>query len=154
MATYTTQRSQTYATRFAVGGARATVTDVVAVALTTAMIDNANDEIELLKVPSGAVITRVLLHCTDVDTNGSPAILWDIGDDSDEDRLIAAATVGQSAASTDALASTGIDYKYSADTKIKAYVNTAAATAATGTLTFLVEYFVDPNFTLTNSVVS
>jgi len=154
MANYQTQKSQTYATVIGQGGARALVCDMVSVALTTAMIDNANDEIELLWVPAGAVIVGAELRCTDVDTNASPAILWDVGDDADEDRLIAAATVGQTAATTNTLAVTGFGYRYNTATKIKAYVNTASATAATGTLYFRITYFVDANFTLTNPVVS
>lgn len=54
MAIYTTQKSQTYGTIYGAGHARNTVTDGCSVALTTAMIDNANDEVELLWVPAGA----------------------------------------------------------------------------------------------------
>ena len=153
MAIYTTQKTQTYGTVVGQGGSRNLVFDGVAVAMTTAMIDNANDEVELLYVPAGAVITAVELRCTDVDTNGTPTIKWDVGDDSDEDRLMAALTVGQSAATSTTLEATGFLYKYASATKIKAYVNTAAATAAAGTLYFRIGYFIDPNFTLANAVV-
>lgn len=154
MATYTTQLSQTYSPKVGQGASRNPVMQMCSVALTTAMIDNANDEIELCWVPKGAVITGVELRCTDVDTNGTPTIKWDVGDDSDEDRLIAASTVGQTASTTTSLEATGFGYKYSTATKIKAYVNTAAATAATGTLYFRITYFIDENFSLTNAVVS
>lgn len=154
MTIYTTQKSQTYATVVGQGGSRNLVVDGCSVAMTTAMIDNANDEVELLWVPKGAVIVGVELRATDMDTNGTPALKFDVGDDSDEDRLIAATTTGQTATGTTALETTGFLYKYSAATKLKAYVNTAAATAAAGTLYFRVMYFVDENFTLTNAVVS
>ena len=59
MATYTTQLSQTYGTIVGQGVARSPVTAICSVALTTAMIDNANDEVELFWVPKGAVITGI-----------------------------------------------------------------------------------------------
>lgn len=154
MAIYTTQKSQTYGTVVGQGGSRAIVFDGVAVAMTTAMIDNANDEVELLTLPKGAVVVEVYFHATDMDTNGTPTLKFDIGDDGDEDRLIAATTVGQTASSTVSLATTGFMYKYAAATKIKAYVNTAAATAAAGTIYFGVQYFIDENWSATNAVVS
>lgn len=154
MATYTTQKSQTYGTVVGQGMARAVMVDMVSVAMTTAMLDNANDEVELLWVPAGAVIVGVELRATDMDSGGSPALKFDVGDDSDEDRLIAATTTGQAAGSTMTLETTGFGYKYATATKLKAYINTAAATAAAGTLYFRVSYFVDPNFSLTNAVVS
>ena len=43
MANYATQKTQTYATVIGQGGSRNLVTDVVSVAMTTAMLDNAND---------------------------------------------------------------------------------------------------------------
>jgi len=134
------------------GGARSTLTVVRSYAITTAMIDNANDELELCYVPAGAVITGIHFRCTDMDSNGSPTLKWDVGDDSDEDRLIAATTVGQTASETQALETTGFGYKYSTATKIKAFVNTAAATGASGTLYFKLQYFVDPGFTLASTV--
>lgn len=154
MAIYTTQKSQTYGTVIGQGGSRNKVVDGVSVAVTTAMIDNANDEVELLWVPAGAVICNVELRATDMDTNGTPTLKFDVGDDGDEDRLIAATTTGQTATFTTTLEATGFLYKYATATKLKAFVNTAAATAAAGTLYFRVEYFVDANFTLSNPVVS
>jgi hypothetical protein len=154
MAIFTTALSQTYGPVIGQGVARNTVTQICSVALTTAMIDNANDEVELCWVPKGAVITACELRCTDVDTNGSPTILFDVGDDSSEARLISASTVGQASGTTTTLAVTGFGYKYTAATKIKCYINTAAATAAAGTLYFRINYFVDENFTLANAVVS
>lgn len=154
MAIYTTAHSQTYGTVIGAGGSRNLVTQIMSVAMTTAMIDNANDEVELCWVPKGAVIVGCQLRGTDMDSNGSPALAFDVGDDSDEDRLLAAVTVGQAATRTDDLAATGFGYKYSSATKIKAYVQTAAATAVAGTLYFQLTYFVDENFTLANAVVS
>jgi hypothetical protein len=154
MAIYTTQKSQTYGTVVGQGMSRALVTDIVSVALTTAMIDNVNDEVELLWVPKGAVIVGAMLSATDMDTNVSPTLAFDVGDDSDEDRIFAASTVGQAGTLSAAIARTAHGYKYTAATKIKAYVQAVSATGAAGTLTFTIQYFVDENFSATNAVVS
>lgn len=154
MATYTTQKSQTYGTVIGQGGSRNLVVDTVTVSMTTAMLDNANDEVELLWVPKGAVFDSAVLSASDMDTNGSPALVIDVGDDSDEDRIFAASTVGQAATLTTAFATTAHGYKWSSATKIKAYIKTAAATGAAGTITFTIRYFVDENFSATNAVVS
>ena len=152
MTIYTSTDSQTYSIVRGAGASGNEITFIRSYAITTAMIDNANDEIELCWVPAGAVITGIGFRCTDMDTNGTPLLKWDVGDDSDEDRLIAATTVGQTASETRALEATGWGYKYSTATKIKAYVNTAAATGAAGTLYFKLTYIVDPSFTLAATV--
>lgn len=152
MAIYTSTDTQTYSTVRGTGAAGNEVTFIRSYAITTAMIDNVNDEIELCWVPAGAVITGIGLRCTDMDTNGAPTLKWDVGDDSDEDRLIAATTVGQTASETRDLESTGWGYKYASATKIKAYVNAVSATGAAGTLYFKLTYIVDPSFTLAATV--
>lgn len=154
MTIYTTAKSQSFGNIIGQGSARNLVTDIVSVAMTTAMIDNANDEVELLWLPKGAVVCDATISATDMDTGGSPALAIDVGDDSDEDRIFAASTVGQAGTLSKAIARTCHGYKYTATTKIKAYIQTAAATAAAGTLTFSVSYFVDPEFSATNAVVS
>lgn len=154
MATYTTQKSQTYGTVIGQGGSRNLITDTVTVSLTTAMIDNANDEVELLWVPKGAVFDSAVLSASDMDTNVSPGLAIDVGDDSDEDRIFAASTVGQAGTLSTAWARSAHGYKWSSATKIKAYIQTAAATGAAGTITFTIRYFVDENFSATNAVVS
>lgn len=154
MAIYTTQRSQKFGTVYGVGQARQLITDTVTVSMTTAMIDNANDEVELLYVPAGAVFDSAVLSASDMDTNGSPALAIDVGDDSDEDRIFAASTVGQAGTVSTGWARTAHAYKWTSATKIKAYIQTASATGAAGTLTFTIRYFVDPGFSATNAVVS
>lgn len=154
MATYETSKSRVSGISAGAGWHRQTVTDTVIVAITTAMIDNANDDVGLLYVPAGAVIVGATLSGTDMDT-GTAALLWDIGDASDEDRIIAASTVGQAGSTaSSALTYAGHLYKYAARTQIRAYVNTAAATAAAGTLKFSITYFVDPEFSTTALVAA
>ena len=146
MAITYTDKSQTYSPRKGPGAPGAIVTDYTKVAITTGMLDNANDEVALLWVPKNAVILDVKIRVTDMDA--STGLLFDLGDDGDEDRLIAAFS-GQAAAEFITLAVTGLLYKYTADTLIKLYVNTAATTGAAGTVYFMLTYAVDEGFSTT-----
>jgi hypothetical protein len=149
MATYETDKSRSSGIVAGPGGHRETVTDFVSVAMTTAMLDNANDDVGLMYVPAGAVIISATLSATDMDTAGSPALAIDVGDSNDEDRLFAASTVGQAGTLSTALARTGHLYKYTSKTQLRAYIQTAAGTAAAGTLNFSVTYVVDPDYVTT-----
>lgn len=144
MAAYETTKSARYAPSYGPGQARQEIFDCVSIAIATAMIDNANDDIGLLWVPKGAVITAARFDATDID--GATAMVWDIGDASTEDRLFAAITTGQAAGSSVALAATGWLYKYTARTQLRAFVKTASGTPATGTIKFGIWYFVDESF--------
>ncbi len=145
MAAVETTKSASYGISYGSGPARDIVCDSVVVALATTMLDNADDNIGLLWVPKGAVIVGVAFHGTDMDS-GTPALVFDIGDADDADRLVAASTVGQTATSTTALATTGFLYKYTTRTRIRLYVKTAAATPVAGTAYFAIQYFVDENY--------
>lgn len=153
MATYATQRTQGYGAVYGTGASRSLITDTVTVSLTTAMIDNVNDEVELLYVPAGAVFDSAVISASDMDTNGTPTLAFDVGDDSDEDRIFAASAVGQGATMSTAWARTAHGYKWTSKTKIKAFIQAVSATGAAGTLTFTIRYFVDPNYSATNAVV-
>jgi len=149
MAVYYTDQSRSFATRAGTIGHRGLTAAAPHAAPPTAMIDNANDEVGLFYLPKGAVVVGITAMSTDIDTNGSPAVVIDIGDDSDEDRLLAASTIGQAGTLSSAIAVTGFMYKYTADTLIKAYIKTASATGAAGTLSVTVLYFVDHEFSTT-----
>jgi len=100
-----------------------------------------NDVIQMVKVPSGAIITGVTIGATDLDTNGAPAIVLDVGDGDDTARFIDGATVGQGGGSSDTLAVAGFGYTYSADDTIDVIVQVAPATGATsGTISLRVAY--------------
>lgn len=101
-----------------------------------------NDVIDMFKVPAGARITGVTLKTSDLDTGGSPAIVLDVGDSGDTDRLIDGATVGQAGGTSSALvSSTGQFYQYTAETMISVLVQAAPATGATtGTVELSVTY--------------
>lgn len=153
MAVYTTDLSQSWGPTYGPGVAREKIVLPAIVAVTTDMIDNADDEVGLVWVPKGFVVTGIAFYATDLDT-GTAALKFDVGDDSSNSRLLAAITTGQSAGSSTALASTGFLYKYADRTLIKAYVNTAANVAAAGTISFMIEGFVDEEYDTTALVAA
>jgi hypothetical protein len=114
------------------GGAFAIATTDLALNRTTA----------LFVAPKGFVVTGVYLALTDVDTNGSPTVAVKLGDAGDDDRYVAASTIGQAGGSTTTLASTGLYYECTADTEIVLTASTAAATAAAGTATAYLTGFI------------
>ncbi len=152
MATYETSRSGLRAAVVGTGGSREIVCSTAIIALTTAMLDNANDDVGLFYLPAGAVITGILVGTTDMDS--ATALVLDIGDAADEDRLLAASTIGQTGVASTALARTGVLYKYTTSTQIRAYIQTAAGTPVAGTLSVAVFYFVDQNYSTTALVAS
>lgn len=101
-----------------------------------------NDVIQMVRLPAGARVIGISLQTTDLDTGGSPAIVLDVGDPDDTDRLIDGATIGQAGGiSTSVVASTGFGYQYSAETVISVLVQVAPATGATsGTIQLAVTY--------------
>lgn len=129
---------------------------VAIVAMTTAMIDNTNDNVTIGYLPMGAVVTAVKAYATDMDTNGSPTLAFDIGDSGDQDRLLAASNIGQAGTGnyTGLVASTGFMHKYTADTAIVVAIQAVAATGAAGTLKVVIEYFVDQDFSTTAQTAS
>lgn len=111
------------------------------IAITTA--DNVtNNLVALLRVPAGFTVTGVYLALTDIDTNGSPAVLVTLGDTGDDDRLVTSSNIGQAGGSTTTLASTGLYYRYDTDADIMLKIATQSATAAAGTATAYVTGFV------------
>jgi len=104
----------------------------------------AADVIQMVKVPSGATVLNVILSCTDLDTNGSPAIVLDVGDGDDTDRFIDGATVGQAGGVATLNAHVGHGYAYTADDTIDVTVATGPGTGATsGTVRLTVLYTMD-----------
>lgn len=53
------------------------------------------DVIEFGQVPEGAVYVDGYLACDDLDTDGTPALTFDVGDDDDPDGLLDGSNVGQ-----------------------------------------------------------
>jgi hypothetical protein len=147
MAVYETTKSATYGTSYGPGAAREVIVDTAIVALTTAMINNADDDVGLLWLPKGAVILGMTFSITDVDDG--TAFVLDIGISGTEELLVANATTGQSAGINTTMAAAGHLYKCTARTQLRAFISTAAGTPAAGTLKFHVTYFVDEEFSTT-----
>jgi hypothetical protein len=152
MALFWTDKSRTFGPRISIGANRQTVVAEAVVAMTTAMLDNADDEVGLFWIPAGAVITAATIAATDMDTGTTLA--FDVGDTTVENRIFAASTVGQAGTLSNAMARTGFLFKCVNDTLIKAFVQTAATGATAGTLYVTVEYFVDPSFVATGAVAT
>ena len=151
MAIYTTSQSLPGGKTKGPGASTQEVVIPFIVAVSTAMIDNANDEVGLAWVPKGFMPTGIVFNTTDMDS--STGLLFDVGDDGSEARLLSAVS-GQAAATFATLAATGLLYKYTARTLIKAYVNTAATTGVAGTIKGVLKGIVDEDFDTTPLVAS
>lgn len=147
MTIWKTAQSDSFAVKYSQGPAREAVTFFAIVAMATGMLDNANDEVGLFWVPKGFVVTGIRFDATDMDSG--TALVWDVGDDGSEARLLSAITTGQAAGNSVALATGGFLYKYTADTLIKAFINTAAGTPVAGTLKVALHGIIDPEFDTT-----
>ncbi|CAN1724435.1 conserved protein of unknown function [Hyphomicrobium sp. 1Nfss2.1] len=153
MAVYQTDLSRSFGKVVGPGIARAKHSLVAIVAMTTAMIDNANDEVGLFTAPKGFVVTGATVSATDMDSSTGLAI--DIGIVGTEALFVAAATVGQAGTLSAALAPAGHLYKFAADTQVRAFIQTAASgTPAAGTLKVELEGFFDTGFDTTALVAS
>ena len=90
-----------------------------------------NDVIQMVKIPANATIIGLTLSCGDLDTDGSPAIVLDVGDGSDTDRFIDGSTIGQAGGVERINAAAGHNYTYSAEDTIDVLVQVGPATGAT-----------------------
>lgn len=127
----------------------------------------ADDVLKFCKVPANAVVVGGYLMGDDLDTNATETLDIDIG----------WAANGTEAADPDGFGNFGVitgdavtglkpetaiylpllgklatdgPQKFSAETTIQGDVNAAAATGGTGTLTLVVQYFIDENFAATS----
>lgn len=111
-------------------------------AITAAMLA-LNKTTDLFKVPAGFTCTNLRVVPSDMDTNGTPTLVLAIGDAAVPDRLLTAFTGAQSGtANQTALAATGLLYQFTADTVLTLKATTAAATAAAGTMTVILEGYI------------
>lgn len=104
-----------------------------------------SDAIQFGYVPQYARIIDAILKGTDMDTNGTPTLAFNVGDAGDVDRLFAASTVGQTAAIARMSVTTGFGYRYdtAGGTLITGAPSTNAATGAAGTLELFLFYVVE-----------
>ncbi len=125
----------------------------------------AGDIYEFCKVPAGAVVTGGYILGPDLDTNATETLDMDIGWKATADEITDTDGFGNLGVWTgdvtaDLKPVVGIRYPlqgvlltagpklFTAEAVIQAYCNVTAATGGTGIVTMVVEYFVDPNYTV------
>lgn len=94
-------------------------------------------------VPRGFVATGIIAVASDMDTNGVPTLALSVGDAASATRFLSSSTIGQTGATTQTLAATGLLFEFTADTEIVITASTAAATAAAGTLDLYLTGFIN-----------
>lgn len=103
-----------------------------------------NDVIQMVKMPIGATILEVILGTDDLDSDGSPAIVLEVGDATTVGRFIAGSTVAQAGGVVRLGVIDGMHYTYTAEDTIDVKVSTAPATGATsGGISLTVIYTMD-----------
>tara|TARA_Y100001963_G_scaffold148589_1_gene226724 strand:+ start:1265 stop:1741 length:477 start_codon:yes stop_codon:yes gene_type:complete len=110
-----------------------------------------SDVVELVEIPAHATVVDFLVQVSDIDTNGSPTVTIDIGDDGDPDRFVDASIAGRAGgAITPADANVVLNSVPYQNTDTTAGVNNTSttfkatiltvATGATGTVSGYVAY--------------
>lgn len=94
------------------------------------------DVVEMVPVFKDEQVVSVEVLVTDLDTNGSPLMTFDVGDGDDVDRFIVASTVARTGGI--AKHTVGCPYSYSEDDTIDFKVKAAPATGVVGTVTMSV----------------
>lgn len=108
-------------------------------ALTAALV--VDDVIQMVKIPKGARIVNVILSSTDLDTDGTPAIILDVGDGTVTDRFIDGATIAQAGGVQHLNEPGGTGYVYTDDDTIDVKVQVAPDVGTTsGTIGLTVDY--------------
>ena len=142
MATFYTNQALGRGPMHSVGGGSQRVVAYAEYSLTAALALNA--VINMMWLPSGAIVTRVDIGGDDLDSGGSPTITLDVGDATTANRFVSA----DASAKTGVSSSTAVNfYQYTADTRIQVKCSAAPATGATsGKIKLAVEYLLDPSF--------
>lgn len=108
-----------------------------------------SDDFQFGYVPAGFRLTGAILEADDLDTDGSPALAFNVGDADDEDRIFAASDVGQAgtSATTTDVAVAGLGYRFADKTLITGAVSTSAATGAAGDVRLYLIGYIDNSAT-------
>lgn len=115
---------------------------VTSLALLAADLVTSNT-VQAFTVPRGFRVTSLYASASDMDSNGSPTLTISIGDSGSAARLLSASTIGQAGTTTSTLVAAAINYQFTADTNIQLTFATGAATAVAGTLTVLLQGYMD-----------
>jgi hypothetical protein len=97
--------------------------------------------VEAFIVPAGFTVTGILAVASDMDSGS--ALTLSVGDAASGVRFLNAATIGQTGASTSTLATTGVLFTYTADTKILVTCTLQGASSVAGTLDLYLQGFVN-----------
>lgn len=88
-----------------------------------------NDVIQMCKVQAGARVLNMEIYCDDLDTNGTPTITFDVGDDGDVNRFGEALTLPQAGGFLRGIQTkAGFCYQYTDDNTIDIKVLAGPAT--------------------------
>jgi hypothetical protein len=98
--------------------------------------------VEAFIVPAGFTVTGIIAVSTDMDSNGSPTAALSVGDAGSSVRFLSSSVIPQAGTTTQTLASTGLLFAYTADTKILCTMTTGSATAVAGTVDLYLTGFV------------
>ncbi len=85
-------------------------------------------------LPAGFILLGGAIWATDMDTNGTPLLAFNVGTAGTPAAFFAASTVGQTGAASEVLAATAYGFTTTAKTRVQVVTSAAAATAAAGTL--------------------
>lgn len=106
-------------------------------ALTTA------DTFAFFTLPMNARVISAILKCTDIDTNGSPAVTINVGDAGSATRFFSSSTVGQAGTVDSSIQAAGRFLKTTAPLPVVGSVGVNAATGVAGTLELMITYVVE-----------
>jgi hypothetical protein len=96
--------------------------------------------VEAFIVPAGFTVTGILAVASDMDSGS--ALTLSVGDSGSGTRFLNASTIGQTGATTSTLATTGVLYAYTADTKILVTCTLQGSSSVAGTLDLYLQGFV------------
>lgn len=105
----------------------------------------ANDVIQSPTIPKGATIIDVIVSSTDLDTNGTPTITFDVGYSADADYFIAASTMPQTGGVARSSAPTAQPLTLTAKDTVNVTVKAGPATGATTGTVSIAVLFLPPN---------
>jgi len=92
--------------------------------------------------PAGFTCLYTLIESTDMDTNGAPTAVLNIGDAGSATRFASSSTVMQAGTAAQSLTTAGLGYQFTAPTNVLWAVPTGPATGATGSFrVWMVGYY-------------
>lgn len=122
--------------------------EVTAYAEITPVTVTTGDTYDMIRVPSGAIITGVTLSADRLDTNGAPTVALSVGDAASANRYIASSTIGQTAGggftNTVAAGTGAMFFKTAAEGNVRVTATVGSATFASGKIRLKLTYLIDP----------